>query len=156
MAKFICNVCNTPCILEDGTNLATAAACPHNAGAANWELDEHSINPAIDLAERVRAECIRLNQYQTDRRKELDTRYNNEVRQILDRLRNLDDKTANLESFHRGNAKQIRKVSDRLAALEAGPLSIDLQRLKERITTVANRLYALQTRLATACFEENH
>jgi len=47
MAKFICNVCNTPCILEDGTNLATAAACPHNAGAANWKLDEHSINPGI-------------------------------------------------------------------------------------------------------------
>jgi len=80
-----------------------------------------------------------------------------DMKAVFKRLDALGKQTANLESFHTNNVKQIRKVSDRLDHLVATRVELDEHlHLKGRITTVANRLYALQTRLATACFEENH
>jgi len=123
------------------------------------EAKEALMSPSTiaQLKADMKAVFKRLDAWEPGPNSDLAKHMNNKVREIHDFLHNLDDKTDDLESSHCINVDQISKLNDRLnQALETGPLSDDLQRLKERITTVANRLYALQTRLATACFEENH
>jgi len=165
--------------MDDGETRGTAdtcgiMVCPWGYDSPNWkrehttpserlanakEAKEALMSPSTiaQLKADMKAVFKRLDAWEPGPNSDLAKHMNNKVREIHDFLHNLDDKTDDLESSHCINVDQISKLNDRLnQALETGPLSDDLQRLKERITTVANRLYALQTRLATACFEENH